>query len=164
MLRRVLCSTALRASARLAPRCVRPTCVPTMLHRACSSMTPPSDGPKMSSILSAPGMESEGDKFVMLYTCTVCDTRAAKTISKQAYYNGVVLVRCPKCENLHLIADRLGWFEDDSYDVEGVLKAKGSQAKIVTGDDILELTEADILGSGAKILVDDDEPPSTPSS
>ncbi|KAG7379934.1 hypothetical protein PHYPSEUDO_007992 [Phytophthora pseudosyringae] len=95
----------------------------------------------------APGVESPGDKFVMVYTCSVCETRSAKTISKHAYYKGVVLVRCPGCENLHLIADRLGWFEDDATDVESLLKQKGEQVRFVTDEDVLELTENDILGS-----------------
>ncbi|KAL3668316.1 hypothetical protein V7S43_006408 [Phytophthora oleae] len=95
----------------------------------------------------APGVESPGEKFVMIYTCSVCETRSAKTISKHAYYKGVVLVRCPGCENLHLIADRLGWFEDDGTDVESLLKDKGEKVRFVTGEDVLELTENDILGS-----------------
>ncbi|KAI9919786.1 hypothetical protein PsorP6_017433 [Peronosclerospora sorghi] len=34
----------------------------------------------------------------------------------------MVLVRCPGCENLHLVADRLVWFEDDSTDVESLME------------------------------------------
>lgn len=76
----------------------------------------------------------------------MCDTRSAKTISKHAYYSGVVLVRCPGCENLHLVADRLGWFEDDSTDVESLLKQRGESVRYVTNDNVLELTEQDIAG------------------
>ncbi|CAI5744675.1 unnamed protein product [Peronospora destructor] len=93
------------------------------------------------------GVKSLGDKFVMVYTCSVCETRSAKTISKHGYYKGVVLVRCPKCENLHLIADRLGWFEDKSTDVESLLQQKAEKVRFVTADNVLELTENDILGN-----------------
>jgi protein import protein ZIM17 len=48
----------------------------------------------------------------MMFTCGVCDTRAAKGFSRQAYENGVVIVRCPGCEKQHLVADRYGWFGD----------------------------------------------------
>lgn len=86
----------------------------------------------------------------MVYTCSVCETRSAKTISKHAYYKGVVLVRCPGCENLHLIADRLGWFEDDAMDVESLLKQKGEKVRFVTEKNVLELTENDVLGIKSK--------------
>ncbi|KAF0689983.1 Aste57867_18627 [Aphanomyces stellatus] len=116
-----------------------------------SSITSSSDDPPSAPDAAAvPGATlTSGEKFVMVYTCTVCDTRAAKTISKHAYYNGVVLIRCPTCQNLHLIADRLGWFEDGGYDVQEVIAAKGGNARLVTHDNILELTEADVLGDKA---------------
>uniref|UniRef100_K3X3X9 DNL-type domain-containing protein n=1 Tax=Globisporangium ultimum (strain ATCC 200006 / CBS 805.95 / DAOM BR144) TaxID=431595 RepID=K3X3X9_GLOUD len=98
------------------------------------------------SFSDVPGVESPGEKFVMLYTCVVCETRSAKTISKHAYYKGVVLVRCPGCQKLHLIADRLGWFEDESTDVESILAQKGESVRVATHEDVLELTDREILG------------------
>lgn len=76
----------------------------------------------------------------------MCETRSAKTISKHAYHKGVVLVRCPCCEKLHLIADRLGWFDDESIDVESILAAKGETVRVATHEDVLELTDLEILG------------------
>ena len=52
----------------------------------------------------------EQRQLLMLFTCTKCDTRAAKAFSKQSYESGVVIVECPGCDNRHLIADHLGWF------------------------------------------------------
>ena len=48
--------------------------------------------------------------FQIMFTCNICETRNSKKISKQAYYNGIVVIRCQECDNLHLIADNLGWF------------------------------------------------------
>ena len=93
-----------------------------------------------------PGVKTGGDKFVMLYTCKVCDTRSAKTISKHAYENGTVVVRCPGCSNLHLIVDNLGTF-GDKFNIQDYIKEQGAKVKVVNSEeDVLELTANDIVG------------------
>lgn len=71
--------------------------------------------------------------------------------TEHAYLHGVVMVRCPGCQNLHLISDRLGWFEDEGddgkgWDVEMALAKAGENVKAVSHDNVLELTLDDIVG------------------
>lgn len=84
--------------------------------------------------------------MVIVFTCTVCETRAARKMSKKSYYEGVVIIRCPGCQNHHLIADRLGYFEDESTDVESLLKARGEVVKRMSLDtNVIDLNEQELL-------------------
>lgn len=113
---------------------------------------------------SIPGVVHGGEKLIMFYTCKVCETRSVKKISKQAYHHGCVLVRCPSCKNLHLIADHKNIFEDGDWDIQKYLAERGEAVKVVTDDSgVLELTDRDIAGS-ALDKRDDVTLPSEPSA
>ena len=111
------------------------------------------------SFTDIPGTtNTKGKTLAIIYTCKVCNTRSAKKFTEHAYKHGVVLVRCPGCQNLHLIADRLGWFEGQGegeedndgqggWDVEKALAKAGENVKAVSGEDVLELTVDDVLGN-----------------
>jgi protein import protein ZIM17 len=104
------------------------------------------DSNNNNEMIDVPGVKTAGDKLIIVYTCKVCDTRSAKKISKQGYNKGVVLVRCGKCQNLHLIADHLGVFEDKGWDIQKYLAQSGENVNVVTDDNVLELTPKEILG------------------
>ena len=93
-----------------------------------------------------PGMQTEGEKYIIVLTCSICETRTARKISKKAYHNGVVICRCEKCKNLHLLADRMGVFEDSSWDAQSHEKRMSTildrqNINVNHENDILEVTE-----------------------
>ncbi|CAN1768417.1 DNL-type zinc finger protein [Linum perenne] len=80
----------------------------------------------------------------MMFTCNVCETRSIKTLSRDSYEKGVVVARCGGCNNLHLIADRLGWFGEPGS-VEDFLASRGEE--VMKGSaDTLNLTLEDLAG------------------
>lgn len=93
--------------------------------------------------------------MVIIFTCTVCETRSIKQFSESA---PVVLVRCPGCQNLHLLVDRLGWFADDEYGktfdiIQQIQKTKKSVTNDNNDDEggVLELTLEELVGSKDKV-------------
>ena len=55
-------------------------------------------------------------------------------MSRQAYSSGVVLIRCPGCQRLHLFADHLGWFSDGRETIEDIMREKGIPVRRITGE------------------------------
>jgi protein import protein ZIM17 len=104
-----------------------------------------------STDLGLPGAQKGGKKLAIVYTCTVCNTRAAKQFTEQAYRHGVVIVTCPGCNNRHLIADNLEFFgeEDKGWNIEKAMIELGENVKVVNDDNVLELSIDDVYGAGA---------------
>lgn len=101
------------------------------------------------SASGVPGAQKGGKKLAIVFTCTVCDTRSAKQFTENAYRNGVVIVTCPGCGNKHLIADNLGFFEDEDggWNIEKALEKMGGNAKLVTNDNVMEVSVEDLYGA-----------------
>ena len=80
-------------------------------------------------------------------------------MSRGAYEEGVVLVRCPGCKNQHLIADNLGWFDDERVNIEDIMREKGEEIKKInewkfqTGD--LEYIPESQISEASSSAVDD---------
>eukprot|EP01083_Nonionella_stella_P018555 51673_1 len=117
------------------------------------------------NIDSIPGTsKGSSRKLAIIYTCTVCNTRSAKKFTERAYHHGVVLVRCPNCESLHLISDQLGYFSDNEdgkgWDIETFMKEIGKEdnIKVATeGKEVLEVTMSDILGDKMDAITEEDD-------
>ncbi len=75
---------------------------------------------------------------MLMFTCGVCNNRQARTFSKDAYENGVVLIRCEGCDNLHLIADNLGWFREEKINIEDIMQEKGKKVFKFVSKETLE--------------------------
>lgn len=129
--------------------------VPSFIAR-CIHMSPGNGmsekGGELPAFADVPGVQTTGEKMIIMFTCTVCDTRSARKISKQAYNEGIVMVRCDCCKNRHLIADRMGVFEDSlagnsGWDIQKYMAEQGEKVRSITDENVYELTVEDIVGA-----------------
>lgn len=66
---------------------------------------------KSSESASTQSIGTVKPRMGIAFTCKVCNSRSSHTFSKLSYTKGIVIIKCPGCQNNHLIADNLGWFK-----------------------------------------------------
>lgn len=98
-----------------------------------------------TEVMKLPGVKHhQSGLLAMFFTCNKCNTRAGRTFSKDSYTKGVVLIRCAGCDNLHLVADNLGWFRDSPVNIEQIMQEKNEHIqRIESQEDILEFIKED---------------------
>ncbi|KAJ1724674.1 hypothetical protein LPJ53_001102 [Coemansia erecta] len=98
-----------------------------------------------STLPSSPTAAADPSQARMLigFTCKVCNHRQHKTMSKQAYTKGVVLMQCDQCKNRHLIADHLGWFRNSAVTVQDIMREKGEDVRHLQDIGLLDNIEAE---------------------
>jgi hypothetical protein len=96
-----------------------------------------------------PGVKTPGPKLRLEFTCTYggCELpagdeagkRVVKTISKNSYETGVVLVYCP-CDKMHMIADNLCWFDDEPSNIETIMTAREEEVAALCKEGIMDIS------------------------
>ncbi len=58
----------------------------------------------------------------------------------------MVIITCPGCKNNHLIADHLGYFDDDSSTIEKLMEAKGQVVtRQIVDANVIDMTEEELV-------------------
>lgn len=73
---------------------------------------------------------------MIMYTCGQCNAKQSRVFTKNAYHHGVVLIKCEGCGCIHCIADNLGWYGQEKWNVEK-LKEEGQNVKVTHADPVL---------------------------
>ncbi|KAL4895405.1 DNL zinc finger-domain-containing protein [Aspergillus ambiguus] len=65
--------------------------------------------------------------YQITFTCKPCGHRSSHRMSKHGYHRGTVLIRCPSCENRHIISDHLKIFYNEKRTLEDILAEQGNK-------------------------------------
>ncbi|KAI9926924.1 hypothetical protein ASPWEDRAFT_177060 [Aspergillus wentii DTO 134E9] len=65
--------------------------------------------------------------YQITFTCKPCGNRSSHRMSKHGYHRGTVLIRCPSCDNRHVISDHLNIFFDKKSTLEDILAKEGQK-------------------------------------
>lgn len=91
-------------------------------------------------------IQGEKPQLMIAFTCKKCNNRSSHLFSKQAYLTGSVMIECPGCHAHHLIADHLGIFKDNKFDLQKYLQDKGENVGGL-GDLVFEDIPEDMRGT-----------------
>ncbi|VDN16713.1 unnamed protein product [Dibothriocephalus latus] len=105
---------------RIVPTNPRPSALALPSFSRHASSKPPGDlifeGPPGAALesLEAESVVGSDKNMSIEFTCNKCKHRTKKYFSRQAYTKGLVIIRCPSCQALHLIADNIGWIKEQT--------------------------------------------------
>ena len=105
-------------------------------YNSTSAPSPASSVPTYSG--ESPGANEEIPKYEITFTCKPCKHRSTHQFAKRSFHHGTVLIRCPSCENLHVIADHLKVTADKAFTIEDLMREKGHLVKKGTLEGDLE--------------------------
>ena len=104
---------------------------------------------------------ARSDRFQLVYTCGVCETRNLISVSRVSWTSGVVIATCHGCGRRHLLADNTGLLDTTNStgfsNVEDLLAQRGEAVTRVSSLDDETLSEffvqkkSDGAGGGAEV-------------
>ena len=104
---------------------------------------------------------ARSDRFQLVYTCGMCETRNLISVSRVSWTSGVVIATCHGCGRRHLLADNTGLLDTTNStgfsNVEDLLAQRGEAVTRVSSLDDETLSEffvqkkSDGAGGGAEV-------------
>lgn len=94
---------------------------------------------KPSGAAAAAATAALPQRMAVAFTCGPCGARVEKGFSRSSYERGVVIVRCPGCQELHMIADNEGRL-GDRFNIEqaGAVRRTAAEGDTEAGREALE--------------------------